>query len=86
MDLDPQQGIHSPAERVRIYETNKNLKETCMRMDEGVHENATIAYHSFNGLTKILDHKSKKLDFSQLRGLNQARKLLVKAGELSVGV
>ena len=57
-----------------------------MRMDEGVHENATIAYHSFNGLTKILDHKSKKLDFSQLRGLNQARKLLVKAGELSVGV
>ena len=57
-----------------------------MRMDEGVHENATIAYHSFNGLTKILDHKSKKLDFSQLRGLNQTRKLLVKAGELSVGV
>jgi len=52
-------------------------------MDEGVHENATFAYHSFNGLIKILDRKSKKLEFVQLRGLNQARKLLVKAGEIS---
>jgi hypothetical protein len=52
-------------------------------MDEGVHENAKFAYHSFNGLSKILDRKSKKLEFFQLRGLNQARKLLIKAGELS---
>ena len=52
-------------------------------MDEGVHENATFAYHSFNGLVEILNRKSKKLEFVQLHGLNQARKLLVKAGELS---
>jgi len=52
-------------------------------MDEGIHENATFAYHSFNGLIKILDCKLKKLEFVQLCGLNQARKLLIKAGELS---
>jgi hypothetical protein len=46
-------------------------------------ENTTYAYHSFNGLIKILDCKSKKLEFVQLHGLNQAQKLLVKAGELS---
>jgi len=54
-----------------------------MRMDEGIHENTTFAYHSFNGLIKILDRKSKKLKFVQLCGLNQVQKLLVKAGELS---
>ena len=52
-------------------------------MDEGVHENATFAYHSFNGLIKTLDHKLKKLEFVQLRGLNQAWKLPAKVGELS---
>jgi len=52
-------------------------------MDGGVHENAMFAYHNFNGLMKILDRKSKKLEFSHIWGLNQARKLLVKAGELS---
>ena len=52
-------------------------------MDGGVHENATFAYHGFNGLIKILDHKSKKLECAQLRGLNRARGPLVKDGELS---
>jgi len=79
MDLDPQQGIHNPAERVRISEKNIHLKGICTRMDGGAHENAMFAYHNFNGLMKILDRKSKKPEFSQLRGLNQARKLLVKA-------
>ena len=41
-------------------------------MDEGVHENATFAYHSFNGLVEILNRKLKKLEFVQLHGLNQA--------------
>jgi hypothetical protein len=51
-------------------------------MDEGVHGNATYAYHSFNGLIKILDRKSKKLEFVQLHRLSQVQKLLVKAREL----
>ena len=62
---------------------NTHLKGIRTRMDEGVHESTNFAYHSFNGLIKILDRKSKKLEFVQLRGLNQARKLLIKAGELS---
>jgi len=62
-------------------QNNTHLKGIRRRMDEGVHENATFAYQSFNGLIKILDRKSKKLEFVQLRGLSQARKLLIKAGE-----
>jgi len=62
---------------------NVSLKGICTRMDEGVHENARFPYHSFNGLIKLLDRKIKRLEFLQLQGLNQARKLLVKAGELS---
>jgi len=81
LDWDPRQGKRNPADLVK--QKNAHLKGIRTRMDEGVHENATFAYHSFNGLIKILDRKSKKLEFVQLRGLNQARKLLVKAGELS---
>jgi hypothetical protein len=52
-------------------------------MEDGAHENAGFAYHGFSGLQEILHRKNQLIEFYRLRGLNQARKLLVKAAALS---
>jgi hypothetical protein len=52
-------------------------------MEDGAHENARFAYHGFSGLQEMLHRKNQLIEFYRLRGLNQAKKLLVKAAALS---
>ncbi|KAF8173473.1 hypothetical protein BJ912DRAFT_1024864 [Pholiota molesta] len=53
------------------------------RLESGVHENATFAYHGISGLQELLRRKNELIEFYRLRGLNQARKLLGKVAALS---
>ena len=62
---------------------NETLKSILTRMEDGAHENAGFAYHGFSGLQEILHRKNQLIEFYRLRGLNQAKKLLVKAAALS---
>ena len=62
---------------------NEKLENILRQMEEGIHENAGFAYHGFSGLQWMLHRKNQQIEFYQLRGLNQARKLLAKATALS---
>ena len=62
---------------------NETLGNILMRMKDGTHENVGFAYHGFSGLQEILHRKNRLVEFYRLRGLNQAKKLLVKAAALS---
>ena len=62
---------------------NKVLEGVLARIAEGVHENATFAYHGFSGIQEMLRRKNRQIDFYRLCGLNQAKKLLSKAAALS---
>ena len=53
------------------------------RLKEGVHPNAPYAYHGISSLQEVIKRKNTKIEFHQLRGLNQARKLLGKATALT---
>ncbi|KAF8173643.1 hypothetical protein BJ912DRAFT_931873 [Pholiota molesta] len=53
------------------------------RLESGVHENATFAYHGISGLQELLRRKNELIEFYRLHGLNQARKLLGKVAALS---
>jgi hypothetical protein len=52
-------------------------------MKEGAHENVGFMYHGFSSLQQMLHRKNCSIEFYQLHGLNQARKLLTKATALS---
>ena len=52
-------------------------------MDEGIHENAGYAYYGFSALSEVLHRRTQQLRISELRGLNEAKKLLSKATVLS---
>lgn len=62
---------------------NETLSNILTRMEDGAHENALFAYHGFSGLQEILHCNNQLIEFYRLRGLNQAKKLLVKAAALS---
>ena len=62
---------------------NETLESILTRIEGGIHENAGFAYHGFSGLQEILRRKNQLIEFYRLRGLNQAKKLLVKAAALS---
>ena len=62
---------------------NETLESILTRMEDGIHENAGFAYYGFSGLQEILRRKNQLIEFYRLRGLNQAKKLLVKAAALS---
>lgn len=62
---------------------NKMLEGIIWRMANGVHKNATFAYHGISGLTDVLRRKDKQIVFYKLRGLNQAKKLLSAATSLT---
>ncbi|RDB27516.1 hypothetical protein Hypma_003767 [Hypsizygus marmoreus] len=64
-------------------ENNMTLTGILSRMKDGVHENAPFAYHPFSGMVEVLHRKSAQIKHLRLRGLNQARKLLVQATALS---
>ena len=52
-------------------------------MEEGVHEKIGYAYYGFSALAELLHRKTQQAQISDLRGLNQAKKLLSKATALS---
>lgn len=52
------------------------LEGILARIEDGVHENSGFAYYGFSGLHNMLNHKNQWIEFYQLRGLIQARKLL----------
>ena len=62
---------------------NRTLEGMLTRLEEGVNENLAFAFHSFRGLIEMLQRKNHQIDFYQLRGLNQARKLLSRMTALS---
>ena len=62
---------------------NKTLENILTRIEDGIHENTGFAYHGFSGLQEMLCRKNQAIEFYQLCGLNQARKLLTKATALS---
>jgi hypothetical protein len=62
---------------------SETLENILRWMEDGAHENTGFAYHRFSGLQEMLHRKKQLIEFYQLRGLNQAKKLLVKAAALS---
>ncbi|KAH6885601.1 hypothetical protein BKA70DRAFT_1377423 [Coprinopsis sp. MPI-PUGE-AT-0042] len=62
---------------------NQNLKNIIQRMEEGTHEKMNYDYYGFAGLVELLESKNRRIDQQRLHGLNQARKLLSKAHEVS---
>ena len=67
----------------QLLRENKTLEKILARIDEGVHENAGYAYYGFSALSEVLHRRTQQLRISELRGLNQAKKLLSKATVLS---
>ncbi|KAK7001931.1 hypothetical protein R3P38DRAFT_3326830 [Favolaschia claudopus] len=53
------------------------------RAEHGTPVNTSYAYYSFNGLTELIRRKNQQLQELRLKGLNNARKLLVQARSLS---
>ena len=62
---------------------NKILENILTRINEGVHENAGYAYYGFSAMSELLHRRTQQLRISELKGLNQAKKLLSKATVLS---
>ena len=75
-------GLHSCAP-CQLLRKNEILENILTRIDEGVNENAGYAYYGFSALSEVLRRRTKQLRISELRGLNQAKKLLSKATVLS---
>ena len=70
----------APCQQLR---DNKALENILTRMNEGVHENAGYAYYGFSALSEVLHQRTQQLRISELRALNQAKKLLSRATALS---
>lgn len=75
---------HVPREETRCHpctllSTNTNLNGVFQQMEEGVHENTHLAYHSVGGLVSIIRRKTAEVKALRLRKLNDARKLAGKA-------
>ncbi|PPR03132.1 hypothetical protein CVT24_008485 [Panaeolus cyanescens] len=79
---DPQRAQWR-CEACQSLKENTLLKAVEQRMEEGTHEKANYAYHGISGLVQLLRQKNKQIDFYRLHGLNQTRKLLVKARALT---
>ena len=76
------QGNTEKCQPCRQLTRNTRLDGIFTRITEGIHENAKFAYHGFSGLQEMLHRKNRQIEFYRLHGLNQARKLLVKAASL----
>ena len=77
------EGSGTACQPCRQLDKNETLENILRRMKDGTHENAGFAYHGFSGLQEMLHRKNQLIEFYRLRGLSQARKLLVKATALS---
>ena len=62
---------------------SETLESILTQMEDSTHKNAGFAYHGFSGLQEILYCKNQLIEFYRLCGLNQAKKLLIKAAALS---
>jgi hypothetical protein len=58
---------------------NGNLNGILRRIENGVHENMTLAYHSIRGLVVLIRRKTNEVRGLRLRKLNEAQKLAGKA-------
>jgi hypothetical protein len=63
---------------------NENLQNIIARYTDGVHENATLAYHGIGGLIDLVHRKTSVIDVLRLRRLNDVRKLVGKEGVIEV--
>lgn len=77
------EGSGTACQPCRQLIKNETLENILTWIEDGVHENTGFAYHGFSGLQEMLRRKNQAIEFYQLRGLNQARKLLTKATALS---
>jgi hypothetical protein len=77
------EGSGTACQPCRHLIKNEALGNILRRMEDGAHENAVFAYHGISGLQEMLHRKNQLIEFYRLRGLNQAKKLLVKAAALS---
>ncbi|KAJ2922530.1 hypothetical protein H1R20_g14566, partial [Candolleomyces eurysporus] len=64
-------------------ESNTVLEGIQQRMEEGTHENSAFAYHGFGSLIEVLHRKNEQITHLRFKGLNDARKILVRARALS---
>jgi hypothetical protein len=60
----------------QLLQQNKMLEKILIRMEEGVHERIGYAYYGFSALTELFHRKTQQVKISELRGLNQAKKLI----------
>lgn len=67
----------------RLLQRNKALEKILSRMEEGIHEKVGYAYYGFSALAELLRRRTQQVQISDLKGLNQAKKLLSKATALS---
>jgi hypothetical protein len=74
---------HQPCQPCQLLQGNKTLEGILTRIEEGTHGNAGYAYYGFSALQEVLRRKTQQLQMSELRGLNQAKKLLTRATVLS---
>ena len=77
------EGSGAACQPCRQLIKNETLENILMRMENGAHENAGFTYHGFSGLEEMLNRKNLLIEFYQLHGVNQAKKLLVKVAALS---
>lgn len=66
----------------RLLPKNGSLSGILDRIRDGVHANAPFVYHGTGGLIKIAREKSGRIIALKLRSLNDARKIVAKAGAL----
>jgi len=76
-------SVSGHCEECKQLEKNLSLEGICTRLKDGVHENASYAYHGTGGHQQLLHQKDVLIKFYCLRGLNHAKKLLGKAMALS---
>lgn len=77
-----QSGGHAQCKPCCALEENEVLAGILTRMEEGVHQNARLAYHGFGGLRAIIRSKDAERDSNRLQSFNMARKLSRKAATL----
>jgi len=71
-----QAGFMGTCKSCRDLGKDKVLEGIKIRMESGIAENTTFAYHSINGLIQLLNRKNERIEFHRLHGLNPRRSLL----------
>ena len=72
-------GDSSPCSNCKLLTANGNLQGVLQRINNGVHENTHLKYHSVGGLVTLVRRKTGEIKVLRLKRLNDARKLTGKA-------